>query len=95
MATITSFNQFPVCDSCQMKRIKGNIEDREYGFLNISDQLYRESYFLRSVKGNYLRYGHLSEKQVDAFKKVVKEMRSGGKKSKEEKKGKKKEENEF
>lgn len=91
MAIITSFSQFPVCDCCQMKRIKGNIADKEYEFLNINDKLYKESYFLRNIKENYLRYGNLSEKQIEAFKKVVKEMQGGKKEEKKEKEEEKKE----
>ena len=31
--------------------------------------------FLRDIKINYLRFGKLSERQIEAFKKVVKKMK--------------------
>ena len=35
----------------------------------------RENLFLRSIKLNYLKYGALTDKQIDAFKKTVERMK--------------------
>ena len=40
-----------------------------------SGEFYKENAFLRDIKVNYLRYGKLTERQVEAFKKVVQKMK--------------------
>ena len=82
MAVILSFRQFPVCAECQMKRIKEEVTKPAYQFLNLSDELYQKSQFLRNIKEFYLRNRTLSEKQVAAFKKAAKDVKEG--KEKEE-----------
>jgi len=47
--------------------------------LNIPEEFYKENSFLRSIKINCLRFGKLSEKQVEAFKKTVKKMKESNK----------------
>ena len=42
---------------------------------NIPEQYYKDNSFLRSVKINYLRFGSLTEKQVETFKKIVKQIK--------------------
>ena len=34
-----------------------------------------ENAFLRNIKSNYIRYGKLTEKQIDAFKKVASKLK--------------------
>ena len=76
---ISSRNQFPICTSCSMKQINQPITDETFRKLfDIDQKLYEESSFLRSIKSNYLRFGSLSDKQVEVFKKVVAELKSGG-----------------
>ena len=76
---IISRNQFPICTSCSMKQINQPITDETFRKLfDIDQKLYEESSFLRSIKSNYLRFGSLSDKQVEVFKKVVAELKSGG-----------------
>ena len=41
---------------------------------DIPESFYKENSFLRDIKINYLRFGNLSEKQIEAFKKVVNDM---------------------
>lgn len=77
MAVIVSFRQFPVCEDCQMKRINEEITNSKYKFLNLSEGLYRQSQFLRNIKEFYLRNSTLSEKQVEAFKKALKDIKAG------------------
>ncbi|MBI2146292.1 hypothetical protein HYU22_03060 [Candidatus Woesearchaeota archaeon] len=84
MAVILSFRQFPVCEDCQMKRISEEITDAKYKFLNLSDEIYRKSQFLRNIKEFYLRNRTLSEKQVEAFKKAAKDVKEGKEKEPEE-----------
>ncbi len=78
-----SARQFPICPDCQMKRVKDEVKDPEYKFLNVDEELLRKSSFLRSIKEQYLYKGTLSEKQIETFKKVVKEMGEGEKKEEE------------
>ena len=44
---------------------------------NIPEEFYKENAFLRDIKINYLRFGKLSEKQIEFFKKAVKKMEEG------------------
>jgi len=56
--------------------MQGEIKDPETKKLfNIPEEFYKENSFLRSVKINYLKYGQLSEKQVEFFKKTVQKMK--------------------
>lgn len=78
MVVITTRRQFPICAQCQLKEINQPIEDPSYKkFFEIDQNLYEQSGFLRSIKSNYLRYGSLTDKQKEAFKKVVDELRKG------------------
>ena len=78
---ISSGNQFPICTSCSMKQINQPIQDETFKKLfDIDQKLYEESSFLRSIKSNYLRFGSLSEKQIEVFKKVVTELKRGSNK---------------
>ena len=45
----------------------------------IPEEFYKKSLFLRDIKIKYIRFGELSEKQIAAFKKVVKEMEENNK----------------
>ena len=74
-ALIVSRNQFPICTSCSMKQISQPIEDEKFRKLfDIDQKLYEQSSFLRSIKSNYVRFKSLSEKQIEAFKKVAEEL---------------------
>jgi hypothetical protein len=73
---VTSRNAYgAVCFDCQKKELSGEIKDPEMKRLfDIPEALYAKSSFLRSIKVNYLKYGQLSEKQVETFRKVVKDL---------------------
>lgn len=74
---ISSGNQFPICTACSMRQIDKPIEDAAFKKLfDIDQKLYESSSFLRSIKSNYLRFGSLSEKQIEVFKKVAAELKS-------------------
>lgn len=84
MVLMYSARQFPICTDCHMKRIAEPIKGKKYDFLNIPDELYRESSFLRNIKESFLRFGSLSEKQIEVFKKVVGDLKNPKKKEKKE-----------
>lgn len=79
-----SARQFPICVDCHMKRISEPVKDKKYDFLNIADDLYRESSFLRNIKESFLRFDTLSEKQIEVFKKVVNDLNPKEKKEAKE-----------
>ena len=55
--------------------MKGEIKGKKYKELfDIPEKYYKNSLFLRNIKIYYLRFDKLSDRQVKAFKKVVKEM---------------------
>ena len=75
MVVMYSSRQFPICTECHMKKINQPIEDPKYKkLLDIPVELYEKSSFLRNIKESYLRFDSLTEKQIEAFKKVVKEL---------------------
>ena len=79
MVLITSRNQFPLSYDCQKSELGGKIKDPKMKKLfNIPEEFYKTSGFLRSIKINYLRFGKLSDKQIDCFKKTVKEKKQCG-----------------
>ncbi|MBW2986009.1 hypothetical protein KY333_01430 [Candidatus Woesearchaeota archaeon] len=80
---ITWKQRFPICYECQKPEMQGEIKDPAMKkMFKIPEEFYKENMFLRSIKVNYLRFGQLSEKQIEAFKKTVKKMKE---KAKEEK----------
>ena len=75
--------KYALCYDCQKDDMKGEIKDPKMKkFFNIPEDFYKESSFLRSIKINYLRFGRLTEKQVEAFKKVAARMKEERKASK-------------
>ncbi|NTV22823.1 MAG: hypothetical protein HGA85_00420 [Nanoarchaeota archaeon] len=75
--------RFPVCYDCQKSELEGEVIDPEMKELfSIPEELFKKNLFLRNIKINYLRYGKLSEKQIDAFKKSVEKMSEPDKKEK-------------
>ncbi len=76
MVLITGRNQFPICYDCQKGELQGEIKDKKMKkFFKIPEEFYKKSGFLRSIKSNYLKFGALTEKQIEFFKKTVKEMK--------------------
>lgn len=72
---ISARGQFPICTACSMREISKPIEDEKFRkMFDIDKKLYEKSSFLRSIKSNYLRFGSLSEKQVETFKMVAEEL---------------------
>ncbi|OGM02709.1 hypothetical protein A3K72_02115 [Candidatus Woesearchaeota archaeon RBG_13_36_6] len=69
-------DRYPVCYDCQKREMQGEIKDPKMKkLLDIPEEYYKENSFLRSIKINYLKYERLTEKQVEAFKKVVEKIK--------------------
>ena len=74
--TVTWRQRFPICYECQKAELQGNIKDPKMKALfDIPEEYYKENLFLRNIKSNYLRFGKLSEKQIEAFKKTVQKLK--------------------
>jgi len=68
--------RFPVCLKCQMKQLNQEVTDPEFKkMFDIDKDLYEQNSFLRDIKIKYIRFGQLSEKQIETFKRVAKEMK--------------------
>lgn len=76
MVLVTSKTKFAICYECQKEELQGEIKDPKMKkMFDIPEEFYKESLFLRNIKSNYLRFGKLSEKQIEWFKKVADDMK--------------------
>ncbi len=83
MVLMLSARQFPICKDCEMKDFDKPISNAFYrSLLDIDKKWYDENQFLRSIKSHYIRTGMLTQRQVEAFKKVVEEYKATGTSSK-------------
>lgn len=70
-------DRYPICFECHKSELQGEITDPEMKkFFDIPEDFYKQNSFLRSIKINYLKYGKLSEPQVNAFVKTVDKMKN-------------------
>ena len=70
--TVTYRNSYPLCYDCQKNDLKGEITNKTLKkLLAIPEDYYKDNAFLRSIKINAIKFGKLSEKQIEAFKKAV------------------------
>jgi len=77
---VVNRREFPICVKCHMRQIfSEEIEDKKFKFLKLDKKVYEKSRFLRSIRQNYLMYKELTKKQIDAFKKTVKDLKAGKK----------------
>ena len=75
-AMVSWNNRTPICTECGMLEISKPIKDEKFKkMFNIKKELYERSSFLRNIKASYLRFGHLTEKQIEMFKKVAEEVK--------------------
>ena len=73
---VTYRTRFPICHECQKSEMQGEIKDSKMKkMFDIPEEFYENNMFLRSIKINYLKYGNLTEKQVEAFKKAVEKLK--------------------
>ena len=70
-------SRYPVCYECEKTSLKGPIKDPKMKkMFAIPEKLYKQSAFLRDIKKNYLRWGNLTDKQIEAFKKAVESLKN-------------------
>jgi hypothetical protein len=75
---ITRRQRFVQCYDCQKAELEGEIKDPKMKkMFDIPDEYYRKNLFLRNIKISYLKFGTLSEKQIEAFEKTVQKMKEG------------------
>ena len=68
--------RYVLCYDCQKAELEGEIKDPKMRkMFDIPEDFYKKNIFLRNIKINYLKYGELTEKQIDAFKKTVEKMK--------------------
>lgn len=73
---VTYRQNYPLCYDCQKEDLNKSIRNPEMKKLfNIPEEYYKNNSFLRNIKLNYIKFKNLSEKQIEAFKKVVKKMK--------------------
>ncbi len=70
-----SRQRFVLCYDCQKNELSKEVKGKLKKMFDISEEFYKENIFLRDIKIKYLRFGELSDKQIEAFKRVVKEMK--------------------
>jgi hypothetical protein len=69
-------SRFVQCYDCEKDQLKGVVKNAKMKkMFAIPEDFYKENSFLRSIKINYLKFGALSEKQIEAFKKAVIKMK--------------------
>jgi len=77
-------SQYIICAECQKKDMQGEITDPKLKkMFDIPDNFYEKSGFLRNIKISYLRYGSLSEKQIEAFNNTVERLKKEAKSAQE------------
>jgi len=65
-------NKYPMCYDCQKTELNGTISNAKMKkMFDIPEEFYVNNSFLRDIKIKYLRFGNLSDKQIEAFKKTV------------------------
>lgn len=74
--TIEYYKQKPICPECEMKNWEEVKSEKYKKIFDISKEFYTKSYFLRNVRDYYEKFGKLSEKQIEAFKKTVEKMKN-------------------
>jgi hypothetical protein len=73
---VTWKDNYPICYDCQKQELSKEITDPAMKkMFDIPEEFYKENSFLRNIKLNYLRYGRLTDPQIDAFKKTIARMK--------------------
>lgn len=68
-----------ICYACHKLEMNGTISDPEMKkFFDIPEEFYKKNSFLRNIKISYLRFGSLTENQIDAFKRTVEDLKKNG-----------------
>lgn len=67
-----------VCYECNKRELSVEIIDPKMKKLfSIPEEFYVKNTFLRNVKLSYIRYGKLSDRQIEAFNKTVSDFKQG------------------
>lgn len=75
---VSGRQKFVQCYECQKGELQGEIKSAKMKKLfDIPEEFYKENMFLRNIKGYYLKFGKLSKKQIEAFKKTVENYKKG------------------
>ena len=73
---MTGRGQYPICYDCQKGQLSAEIKDPVMkAMFDIPEEFYMHNMFLRSIKINYIKYGGLSDKQIECFVKTVEDMK--------------------
>ena len=68
--------RYALCYDCQKDELHQEVKDKKMKKLfDIPEEFYKENYFLRNIKISHLKFGKLTERQIEAFKKTVKKMK--------------------
>ena len=74
---VTGKEKFVKCYDCEKHGLAQEIKNSKMKKLfDIPVEFYKENIFLRNIKLYYLKFGKLSEKQIEAFKKTANELRN-------------------
>ncbi|MCB9359199.1 hypothetical protein H6503_04670 [Candidatus Woesearchaeota archaeon] len=77
-------NRYPICYECEKAELDKPIEDPKLKkLLDIPEEFYKENAFLRDIKINAIKWGNLSERQIEAFQNSVKKMEEAKKEAAE------------
>ena len=74
---VVSWKQkYVICYECQKQELNSEIKDPKMKkFFDIPEDFYKKNSFLRNIKINYIKFGNLTEKQIEAFKKTVQQLK--------------------
>lgn len=77
----TRRDNYVICYECHKNDLNQPIKDKKMQQLfDIPEQFYIDNMFLRDIKMKYIKFGELSDKQIEAFKTTVEKMKNGTKK---------------
>ena len=77
MVIVTVGSSYPLCYDCQKHELVGKVKDPKMKkMFDIPEEYYKNSLFLRSIKINYLKFGKLTDKQIEFFKKATENMKN-------------------
>ena len=69
-------SRYILCYDCQKLEMDKEIKDPKMKkMFNLPEEYYKKNPFFGNIKVAYLRWGNLTEKQIEAFKKAVIEMK--------------------
>ena len=74
---VSSWKQrYVMCYDCQKAELHQPIKNAKMKkMFDIPEEFYKKNAFLRNIKMSYLRFETLTDKQIEAFKKTVKDMK--------------------